>query len=126
MSLNQIDLKIVMQVTVQLENNYRENHTHSSLANDYYINEKKLRTIFKIVNGKTINDFLTGVRIERAKEYLSSTSDPVKKVAFNVGLGIRTLEKHFKKYTGKTPLEWRQQEAGLPSYITMNAIKRKE
>lgn len=97
MSLNQDDLKIVMQVIVFLENKYMQYHTHSSLANDFFINERKLRTLFKIVTNQTINDFLTQVRISKAREYLSNTDDAIKKIARNVGLDIRSLEKHFKK-----------------------------
>jgi len=124
MRLQHTDLKIVMQVTCLLEKEYKQYHTHSSLANDFYINERKLRTIFKIVTGKTINDFLTGVRIDKARQYLSSTDDPVKRIAYNVGLDIRTLEKHFKKCTGMTPLEWRHQETDLPVFDrTMSTIK---
>ena len=124
MRLNHTDLTIVTQVTFLLEKEYNQYHTHSSLAIDYYINERKLRTIFKIVTGKTINDFLTGVRIRKAKEYLSSTDAPVKRIAYNVGLDIRTLEKHFKKCTGMTPLEWRHQETDLPVFDrTISAVK---
>lgn len=113
MRLHHTDLSIVMQVTSLLQKEYQQTHTHSSLANDFYINERKLRTIFKIVTGKTINDFLTGVRIDKARHYLIHTDDPVKRIAYNVGLDIRTLEKHFKKCTGMTPLEWRYQETTL-------------
>jgi transcriptional regulator GlxA family with amidase domain len=108
MSLTQDDLKIVEQVTALLKKEYNRQHTHVSLANDYFVNERKLRKIFKLVTRKTINEFLTKVRIKKAKEYLSNTDDTIKKIALNVGLDIRTLEKHFKRSTGKTPLEWRQ------------------
>ncbi|AEV98731.1 hypothetical protein A4D02_09300 [Niastella koreensis] len=107
MSLIQDDLKIVTQVVSRLRKEYKQFHTHVSLANDYFINERKLRKIFKLITGTTINDFLTKVRIEKTKEYLSNTDDSIKKIALNVGLDIRTLEKHFKRSTGKTPLEWR-------------------
>lgn len=108
MSLTQDDLKIVEQVTSLLKKEYNRHHTHVSLANDYFVNERKLRKIFKLVTRKTINEFLTKVRIKKAKEDLSNTDDTIKKIALNVGLDIRTLEKHFKRSTGKTPLEWRQ------------------
>src|SRR4051812_5044139 len=105
MSLNQNDLKIVAQVTAFLEKEYMQYHTHARLATEFFITERKLRDIFKIVTGKTINDFLTEVRIRKAKEYLSNTVNPVKTIARHVGLDIRSLEKHFKKCTGMTPLD---------------------
>lgn len=109
MSLNQNDYKIIEQVTAFLEKEYMQYHTHAKLANDFFITERRLRRIFKLVTGKTINGFLTEVRVRKAKEYLSNTMDPVKTIARNVGLDIRSLEKHFKKCTGMTPLDWRQQ-----------------
>lgn len=115
MSLIQDDLKIVTQVVSRLKKEYKQFHTHVSLANDYFINERKLRKIFKLITGTTINDFLTKVRIEKTKEYLSNTDDSIKKIALNVGLDIRTLEKHFKRSTGKTPLEWRM-ESKMQAY----------
>jgi two-component system response regulator YesN len=107
MSLMHDDLKIVTKVVMRLKKDYKQYHTHSSLAKDHFINERKLRGIFKLITGKTINDYLTEVRIEKTKEYLSNTDDTIKKIAGNVGLSIRTLEKHFKRRTGMTPLEWR-------------------
>lgn len=107
MSPSQDDLKVVIQVVARLKKDYNEYHTHLSLAKEYYINDRKLRKIFKQTTGKTINTFLTEIRMEMVREYLSNTDDTIRKIALNVGLDIRTLEKHFKRSTGKTPLEWR-------------------
>jgi len=117
MSLIQEDLRIVTQVVSRLKKEYKQSYTHESLANDYFINERKLRKIFKQITGKTINEYLTDVRIEKTKEYLSNTDDAIKMIALKVGLDIRTLERHFKRSTGKTPLEWRMRSknAGLYS-----------
>ena len=125
MSLHHNDLKIVTQVIAKLKNGYREGYTHSCLAGEFCTNERKLRAIFKMVTGKTINDFLTEIRIEKVKEYLASTDDPVKMIARNVGLEIRTLEKHFKRSTGKTPLAWRREEIMLVYDRKTSASKRK-
>jgi transcriptional regulator GlxA family with amidase domain len=109
MNLIQDDLKIVTQVAARLKKEYKQSHTHESLASDNFINDRKLRTIFKLITGKTINDFLTEVRMEKTREYLSTTDEPIKRIAVHVGLDIRTLEKHFKRSTGMTPLTWRQE-----------------
>ena len=47
MSLIQDDLNIVTEVVLRLKKEYKQYHTHESLANDYFINERKLRKIFK-------------------------------------------------------------------------------
>lgn len=107
MRLNHNDLKIATQVMLILKNEYKHHRSHYSLAVKFYISESKLRKIFKQVTGKTINDFLTDVRIEKAKEFLCNTDDPIKNIATNVGYDTRNLERQFKNITGMTPLEWR-------------------
>ena len=110
MSLLLNDLEIIEQVMVILEKEYKHHQSHARLANRFHVSESKLRKIFKQVSGKTINDFLTEVRIEKAKEYLCNTDDTIKKIAYNVGYDTRNLEKQFKNCTGMTPLEWRNND----------------
>jgi two-component system, response regulator YesN len=107
MTLTHNDLNIVAQVIAILNKEYMHRQSHSRLANRFYICDRKLRNIFKRVTGKTINDFLTTVRIEKAKELLCITDDPIKKIATEVGYDTRNLEKQFKNFTEMTPLDWR-------------------
>jgi len=107
MSLTHNDLAIVAQVTAILNKEYKHHHSHARLANRFHISESKLRKIFKQVNNKTINNFLTEIRIDNAKELLCGTDDPIKKIASDVGYDPRNLEKKFKYLTGMTPLEWK-------------------
>lgn len=109
MTLTHNDLTIVAQVIAILNKEYKQRQSHSRLASRFHISDRKLRNIFKLVTGKTINDFLTDVRIEKAKELLSTTDDPIKNVASSVGYYTRNLERQFKFFTGMTPLEWRNQ-----------------
>ena len=113
MSLNHNDLGIVEQVKAILKKDYKHNHPHAKLASDFLISESKLRKIFKEVTGKTINGFLTEVRIEKAKELLETTDEPVKAIAYKVGYNaVSSLEKQFKNITGVLPLEWRKNSWG--------------
>jgi YesN/AraC family two-component response regulator len=107
MSLTHNDLEIVTQVMAILTKEYKYHHSHERLANRFHISESKLRKIFKRVNNTTINDFLTSMRIENAKELLCYTDHPIKKIACDVGYDTRNLEKNFKTLTGMTPLEWK-------------------
>jgi len=107
MSLTHNDLEIVAQVIAILNKEYKHHHSHARLANRFHISESKLRKIFKQVNNTTINDFLTAIRIENAKELLCNTDDPIKKIACMVGYDTRNLEKKFKMLTDMTPLEWK-------------------
>jgi transcriptional regulator GlxA family with amidase domain len=107
MHLNANDLSIVEQVKAILKKEYKNRHTQAKLAEQLHISERKLRKIFKQATDKTIYEFHTEVRIERAKDLLATTDYPVKTIAYTVGLTISSLEKQLKSITGTTPLEWR-------------------
>jgi YesN/AraC family two-component response regulator len=79
------------------------------LASRVNTNESKLRKGFKLVNNKTIYEYLTQIRIEKAKEMLETTDAPVKAIAIKLGYDVSNLVKQFKKITGMAPVEWRKQ-----------------
>jgi len=108
MKLSNDDLHKIEQVKAILENEYRNANTHSNLARRVRTNESKLRKGFKYVNNKTIYEYLIGVRIEKAKEMLETTDEPVKAIAIKVGCDVSNLVKQFKKSTGMSPLQWRK------------------
>ena len=108
MKLSNNDLHKIAQVKVILEKEYRCANTQAELARRVSTNESKLRKGFKLVHNKTINEYLIGVRIEKAKEMLETTDEPVKAVAIKVGYDVSNLVKQFKKNTGMAPMEWRK------------------
>jgi AraC-like DNA-binding protein len=111
MKLSNDDLYKIAQVKAILENEYKNANTHSHLARRVSTNESKLRKGFKYVNNKTIYEYLISVRIEKAKEMLETTDEPVKAVAIKVGYDVSNLVKQFKKITGMPPLEWRKKNS---------------
>ena len=111
MNLSKDDLHKIWQVKVILENEYKCSNTHAQLAKRVSTNESKLRKGFKFVNNKTIYEYLIGVRIEKAKELLETTDEPVKAVAIKVGYDVSNLVKQFKKLTGMAPQEWRKKNS---------------
>ena len=108
MKLSTEDLLKIEQVRSILETEYRHANTQSHLARRVSTNESKLRKGFKLVNNKTIYEYLIGVRIEKAKEMLQTTDEPVKAIAIKVGYDVSNLVKQFKKTTGMAPLQWRK------------------
>ncbi|THU40295.1 helix-turn-helix transcriptional regulator [Niastella caeni] len=117
MKLSNEDLQKIAQVKAILENEYRHANTHAHLARRVNTNESKLRKGFKYINQKTIYEYLIEVRIEKAKEMLGTTDEPVKAVAIKVGYDVSNLVKQFKKITGMPPAEWRKKNSGnkIPS-----------
>lgn len=112
MKLSNSDLHKIAAVKAILEKEYRSATTQAQLAKRVNTNESKLRKVFKLVNNKTINEYLIGVRIEKAKEILETTDETVKAVAGKVGCDVSNLVKQFKKTTGMPPMEWRKKFLG--------------
>ncbi len=65
-------------------------------------------TIFKKHAGMNFIEYLTQVRLEKAKELLCCTTLPVSEIAFRVGFqDYRYFSQLFKKHTGQTPREFK-------------------
>ncbi len=65
--------------------------------------------IFKASMGVTIMEYLTMIRMEKAKMLLAQTDIPITDIASYVGINSREyFSSLFKKYTGSTPLHYRK------------------
>jgi two-component system response regulator YesN len=65
---------------------------------------------FKMVTGKTFNDYIRQVRIDKAKEYLQHTNKTISWVAENIGyLDEKYFSRIFREHTGMLPSEYRVQ-----------------
>lgn len=106
--LTRNDLEKIDIVKAILEKEYRNHYTHQQLAQKVNTNESKLRYGFKLATTKTMNEYQTMVRIEKAKELLIMTDLPVKRIAAKVGYDKSNLNKQFKRLTHVSPLEWRK------------------
>ena len=74
-------------------------------------NEKSfsLSALFKKETGKPLTEYVTRKRVEHAAYLLRSTSMQVQTVAQQCGiLDVNYFAKMFKRYTGKTPKEYRE------------------
>ena len=109
-------------------------HTHyndpaislSALCRYLSINASHFSNIFKVETGQTFVEYLTGVRIQKAKELLGTTSLMTYEVAERVGYpDAQYFSVIFKKMTGLTPKEfqknrntWHPNESGSISLDT--------
>lgn len=72
-------------------------------------------TVFKSETGQTLNQYLTEYRIERAKDLLSDPRNNISEVASRVGYNDSNyFGKAFKKYTGLSPSDYRENRNQLP------------
>jgi AraC-like DNA-binding protein len=65
--------------------------------------------IFKSNTGKTIVEYLTSLRVEKAKMLLAHTDIPVIDISDSIGINSREyFSAIFKKHTGETPVAYRK------------------
>lgn len=87
---------------------YTENLTISQIAEEVFLSSTYLCLLFKQETGETINDYLTGIRMEAAKELLSSSDLKLSEVSFQIGYAEPGyFSKQFRKHTGMSPREYR-------------------
>ena len=68
---------------------------------------------FKQSFGRTPHEYLTGLRVERAKQMMQSTAEPLSQIALACGLADQAhLCKVFRRCVGHTPSAWRRIHQG--------------
>lgn len=72
------------------------------------INPYTLSKAFKKVTGENFIDYLTEVRIDKAKELLLTTNKKIQEISINVGYQQSYFNRIFKKYTGFSPGQYRK------------------
>ncbi len=78
------DIEAIQQVRYLLENDMKH-ISISQLALSVGINQTKLKSGFKDLFGKTIFEYLTSVRMKKARELIESTELPISQIAEIVG-----------------------------------------
>ncbi|WP_434751085.1 response regulator [Paenibacillus amylolyticus] len=90
---------------------YAEDISLQSVASHINVNPSYLSRLFKQEKGENFISYLTRVRIEHAKAYLLSKELKIYEIADKVGYHNYTyFSKIFKKRTGLTPEEYREQQ----------------
>lgn len=108
---------VIKRVREMIAAKYMEQLSVASLAEAVYLTPTYLCVLFKQATGKTINEYITQERLNRAKEFLAESNIHLYDVCYKVGyLSPSYFSRLFKKYTGLTPGEYREQAVlGTPS-----------
>ena len=97
-----------------LDNNFHENITIDNLCLKFFCSRTGIMTSFKANYGVGIIEYLTHVRIQKAKQLLISTSKSVKEIAETCGYSDQNyFSKVFLKRCGMTPTAFRKQKTIL-------------
>jgi LacI family transcriptional regulator len=73
------------------------------------ISRTSLETKFKALVGRTIHDAIRKVQLDRAKELIACSNQPLKVIAANSGFAhIQHMTNLFRRFVGQTPSEYRR------------------
>ncbi|MDF2961605.1 MAG: AraC family transcriptional regulator [Paenibacillus sp.] len=101
---------VIERIRKVIEQRYPDNVTVSDIAESVFLSSTYVSLLYKQETGETVYEYLTKVRIEKAKELLRDPSFKFYEVCYAVGYSDPShFSKLFKKATGFTPSAYREQ-----------------
>ena len=92
--------------------NYDKPLTLSTVASIVYLTPSYFSKLFAEQTGYTFTEYVTSVRLERAKRLLADTTLPITVVAFRCGFTtFSTFSRHFLRAFGYTPSAYRNHQS---------------
>jgi YesN/AraC family two-component response regulator len=109
-SIPSSQMTAVEEVRLYLEKHYHESITRSDVEKLVHLNRDYLNREFKAVTGYTLIEYIQYYRILMAKRMITETSDSISEICIKIGYDSPAyFSKIFKKQTGLTPMEYRNQ-----------------
>lgn len=101
--------KLIESVVADIRGRLHENVTLKDLAVRFSFSPNYLGVLFKEETGRSFNDFVIDLRMEKAKELLRNTRIKIYEVAEQVGYRyLPYFSRQFRETVGTTPLEYRR------------------
>lgn len=101
--------KGVEQAIEYINDNYHKKITLNELADQVNYSQYHFIRIFQKETGKTPFEYLTGIRVKKAKEFLRSTNLSITEICLQCGFQNSShFANFFKLHTGMSPSEYRQ------------------
>ncbi|MGG1516093.1 helix-turn-helix domain-containing protein [Paenibacillus oryzisoli] len=100
--------RIIEQTMIYLQQNYRSDISLDNCADHTGTSPFFLSKAFKQVTGKNFIDYLTELRMDKAKELLRESEMKINDVADHVGYQHTYFNRIFKKLEGMTPSRYRE------------------
>lgn len=104
---------LVERVRAIIDRRFADNElTVAEIGKEVYLTDTYVSLLFKQETGKTVNEYLTQVRIEKAKELLLDPRHKFYEICYAVGYADPSyFSKLFKRITGFTPSAYRDHAA---------------
>lgn len=107
---NSHESNLILPAITYMENNYHRDITNKKLAKECNISEEYFRKIFKKTYGISPKQYVTNMRINRAKLLLSEGTLKIKAISEQCGFSNQYhFCRFFKKKVGLTPTEFLKQ-----------------
>lgn len=107
------EVMIATEATQYMQEHFADSGlTMSILAEQLEVSSVTLAVVFKNEMGIRPSDYLANLRMERARELLVTTNMLIREISAAVGYeDDHVFTRRFKKYTGKTPGQYREEHA---------------
>lgn len=102
------DMGVINDVIGYIKNKYDEKITLRTAAERFYLNTAYLGQLFKRKTGVSFNDYISQLRMNRAKQLLLTTQKCISEIASEIGYDDPNyFSAKFAKTEGTTPREYR-------------------
>ena len=100
---------VIRKMKEYIEANYNSDLTLKNLSKIFHYNVAYFGKLFKSNTGMSYNDYVTSVRMEKAKELLCSTNMKVAQISERVGFAnVSYFCRSFREYYGSSPESYRK------------------
>jgi two-component system response regulator YesN len=104
-------MKPIEQAKAWIIANLQDDLTIKRIAEQVYMNPSYFCRHFKTQTGETILDYITGLRMNKAKELLIDSQLKLYDISVQVGYqDVKYFSKLFKQWMGETPSKYREQK----------------
>ena len=99
----------IVQAKLFIDENFSKPIDLRNIADEAFFSKFHFLRLFSQAYGKTPNQYLQFVRIQKAKEFLKNNNITAAQVCFEVGFeSISSFTSLFKRYTGFTPASFQK------------------
>ncbi len=101
--------KSIIETKEYFNDNFKDKISLNKVSKDIGISKYYLHRLFKELNGKTPNEYLTTIRLENAKSKLQYSKDSIFEIAITSGFdNTAYFSNVFKKHVGLSPSQFRK------------------
>lgn len=102
--------KSITEAKEYFNDNFRDKISLDIISRDIGISKYYLHRLFKEMNGKTLIEYLTAIRLENAKNKLQYSKDSIFEIAIASGFdNTAYFSNVFKKHVGLSPTQFRKE-----------------